>query len=524
MRNVAKRMRHRSEILEPAATDNPPASEPQNPESATVADSPAAKETAATPSRTAKLKTAPKVGMWDYLDDDLRNSDATTVTIYRLEPIINKTHGQHYIAKKSGRITPQDILEEFGTGVYDIYVKDAGKNLLYRDQLSIHNSAYPPKVDPSEIIATDPRNAIYLKVWGKQSANGSDKDSTSASDMNTVLNTVLEKASSFDPKLAALWERTAEQRDELSKNLAEKSAPADLAGQLKVIKELFPQMFQSAPAPPPSDLLAILTQVKELQGDPFSALEKLKSFLPKTAEPKPETTTNPVSQIKEILQLVGEAKQLFQPEPSVPAGAATSPDDGLLERILMSLVNQASPLASIVPSIIAAIRNPPVTHPTPGAPTPAPPGAFNPYDAKAMQFYVQAQRAAASAPPSTASPTPTQTAGAPAQATGEQPGTENAIVAHVGALINQALNCLNRGIDGRRAAASFIDLNGDLSYDSISSQIKTAGAPMVVQTAKGIPELRTQVLAFEGPLMNFIAEFAEGPDWGDEQEANAACA
>jgi hypothetical protein len=83
-------MRHRSEILELAATENPPASEPQNPESATVADSPAAKETAAKPNGAAKLKAAPKVGMWDYLDDDLRNSDATTVTIYRLEPIINK--------------------------------------------------------------------------------------------------------------------------------------------------------------------------------------------------------------------------------------------------------------------------------------------------------------------------------------------------------------------------------------------------------------------------------------------------
>ena len=45
-----------------------------------------------------------------------------------------------------------------------------------------------------------------------------------ASDMNTVLNTVLDKAGSFDPMLAELWETTALQRDELSRALAEKNA------------------------------------------------------------------------------------------------------------------------------------------------------------------------------------------------------------------------------------------------------------------------------------------------------------
>jgi hypothetical protein len=39
------------------------------------------------------------------------------------------------------------------------------------------------------------------------------------------LNTVLDKAGSFDPRLAEMWERTARERDELSKALAEKNAP-----------------------------------------------------------------------------------------------------------------------------------------------------------------------------------------------------------------------------------------------------------------------------------------------------------
>jgi hypothetical protein len=111
--------------------------------------------------------------------------------------------------------------------------------MLYHDQLSLHHHQFPPQVNPDELIVGDPANEVYFKTWGKKSADGDKGDKgAAASDMNTVLNTVLDKAGSFDPKLAVLWESTAQQRDELSKVLAAKNAPPDFMAQAQAFKEL----------------------------------------------------------------------------------------------------------------------------------------------------------------------------------------------------------------------------------------------------------------------------------------------
>jgi hypothetical protein len=87
-------------------------------------------------------------------------------------------------------------------------------------------------------------------------------------------------------------------------------------------------------------------------------------------------------------------------------------------------------------------------------------------------------------------------------------------------LINQALNCMNRGIDGHQCAQAIIDLNGQLAHEALAQQIKAAGVPIIVELAKGIPELTAQVSAYEAPLRAFIEDFLEGPQYDDEATAD----
>ena len=83
---------------------------------------------------------------------------------------------------------------------------------------------------------------------------------------------------------------------------------------------------------------------------------------------------------------------------------------------------------------------------------------------------------------------------------------------------------MSRGVDGHQCAAAFIDLSGELAYDSLVGHIKAAGVPVVVELAKNIPELRSQVASFEEQLKVFISELLEGPEWADDPQESAATA
>ena len=83
---------------------------------------------------------------------------------------------------------------------------------------------------------------------------------------------------------------------------------------------------------------------------------------------------------------------------------------------------------------------------------------------------------------------------------------------------------MSRGVDGHQCAAAFIDLSGELAYDSLVGHIKAAGVPVVVELAKNIPELRTQVASFEEQLKVFISAFLEGPLWADDPQESPATA
>ena len=124
---MRKRTSYSGENSEPLGKENPEILEPEfggpievkppEPELAEP-ESPAPKRYGPRPA---------KLPLWDFLEDNARDSDGTVTVLYRLEPVISRRHKSHFIAQKTGKLTRQDILQEFGSGVYDLYVKDVNK-------------------------------------------------------------------------------------------------------------------------------------------------------------------------------------------------------------------------------------------------------------------------------------------------------------------------------------------------------------------------------------------------------------
>jgi hypothetical protein len=467
-----------------------------------------------TPAADAKSKPP----IWEFLQDEERDTDGTDTWLYRLKPVIDRKQGEHCICRKKGRFTRDEILREFGSGVYQLQVNDSRGKSLYKDQISFHNLDFPPRVDPLEVVVGDPRNDIYFATWAKKSAGGEQGNSRASAKGETaeILNAVLERGGKVDPALIELWKEASTQRDELAKLLAEKNAaPA----------------YQPGAAP---DLLSILTQVKGLQTDPLTMIEKLKGFFPAAKEQprqEPPPQTNSIDELKKVLDVFEQAKGIFKTE--APAAAAgPGPDAELWERIAVNVSSQAAPLLNALGGIILAFKSKtPGAQPAPG-PSVAPaaaPVAFDPYkDAAAMRNFASSQRGAG-APAAT--PSPAEAGSVPQAAPGEaaatatpplaQP-TDDPIAAQIIAMMNQALSCLNRGIDGHTCAQAMIDLNGELLFDSLAQRIQGAGIPVVIELAKGIPEIADQVTAYEQPLKQFIEEFLQGPAEYEESEEKPA--
>ena len=126
-----------------------------------------AQEPAASASKAEAKPKQPKKMLWDYLEDEERDTDGTVTYVYRVAPIIDRKRNEHCICQKTGRFTRDQLIREFGSGVYKLMVKDANKKLLYSEPASFHHPDFPPRVDSLEVVASDPRNATYFATWGK---------------------------------------------------------------------------------------------------------------------------------------------------------------------------------------------------------------------------------------------------------------------------------------------------------------------------------------------------------------------
>jgi hypothetical protein len=187
----------------------------------------------------------------------------------------------------------------------------------------------------------------------------------------------------------------------------------------------------------------------------------------------------------------------------------------------VNFAGQVAPTLNAVTGIILALKNPLSAPPEAGAAPVAPPVpvVFDPYrDQAAMRNFARSQSTPGptAAPVTTTVPTQRATGETPARDAQTAPPANDPMLSQLVVLINQALNCMNRGIDGHQCAQAIIDLNGDLSYDTLIQQINQAGVPVVIELAKGIPELTAQIVAYEPQLRQFVEEFVQGPQYDDE--------
>jgi hypothetical protein len=473
-----------------------------------------------------KLDTKPveakvKTPVWEFLADEERDIDGTATWLYRLHPVIDRKQGEHAICKKKGRFSRDDILREFGSGVYQVQVNNFHGKQLYSEVISFHNPDLPPRVDPLEVVVGDPRNDVYFQVWGKKpntsEAEGKRERGSAKGETAEILNAVFEKGAKIDPALVDLWKEASSQRDELAKRLADQPAAAQGPAQPDLL-QILTQVKQLQ-----GDPLAMLNHVKELQADPFAMLVKLREFFPATTKDQPKPEHNSLDDLKRVLDVFGQAKELFTAEPPVAAApVGPGPDAELWERIAVNLSGQIAPTLQAITGIILAFRSgtPPAAAAGAAPMTPPGPVSFDPYrDMAAMRNFARSQQSTpgpTSAPTRAGATTPPAPGEASAPNVQTAPSANDPILSQLVMLINQALNCMNRGIDGHQCAQAIMDLNGDLAYDALVQQIKDTGVPVVIELVKGIPELTTQATAYEAPLRAFIEEFLQGPPYDDE--------
>ena len=381
--------------------------------------------------------------------------------------------------------------------------------MLYHDQLSLHHHQFPPQVNPDELIVGDPANEVYFKTWGKKSADGDKGDKgAAASDMNTVLNTVLDKAGSFDPKLAVLWESTAQQRDELSKVLAAKNAPPDFMAQAKAFKELFPQAFQPAVAAPHSDkseALAIIAALKGMQPDQMSMLAQAKQlFAP--AQPAVDGLT----QFREIF---GFALDLVDARGGGGGGGRRSGWDVGLDIVKEGGQQVLQPVLNFVQNMMflknqGAGATPPIPSTAPTTPS-----AFDPYkNPQATRAYantLNSQQSQQQPPPAgqqPASPSP------PPPAPPPPPEGVNqelfALFTQYGGLI---VNALNNSTPGFEVADYVSGLLGTATHAAIARH----GEAAILQTMSAFPDI---AMFGEPRLQQFVHEFVHFEEYGPEED------
>ena len=157
----------------------------------------------------------------------------------------------------------------------------------------------------------DPANESYWRAGKKSSAAGSESGERSVkdvpADVAALLNTVVSKSGAFDPAIAAMWERTARERDALATALSERHAPPNLLDLVRGIKELLPN---PAPPPPPdkSEVLELISALKGLQTappDPLQLMATAKDLFAPAAGPEA-----PRNHIAELDQILGFAQKL----------------------------------------------------------------------------------------------------------------------------------------------------------------------------------------------------------------------
>ena len=411
------------------------------------------------------------------------------VYVYRVWPIIDRKDGQHFLAKVNEPFDPDYILRNWGSGKYHLKLNSGQGKTVGTTTISCHNPDFPPRVDPAEVVVSDPRNDQYFKVWAKR--QDAEPESIRIADSGAVgqavqeLGRIAREKPAVDKALADLYLETAKARDSLVEKISSKQ-DSGVADQLSALDKIL-------------NLVERL-QSKEQPTQPVNQLATVEALLSLVEKLHPtQQARNPVAQLKEMVDLVGSLKETFG---NSEAAQTNHDSTSAWERVAAMAFDSIKPAMPAIGNVIALKLA--QTQAAPVKPSTAATGN------QLGKIHPPGVR-----PPT--EPAPPQPAEKPPDETGA-PGTTFASAdPMLQQLATLAVGALNLGMTGDEFAEQLSYRFGGAIYD----QITAIPQEQLFTAIKTTPHVWQMLSPFESVLPGFIAEFY---DWGGEEEAGAQSA
>jgi hypothetical protein len=206
--------------------------------------------------------------------------------VYRLWPVIDKKDSEHFLSKLSQPCDEDFLLSTFGSGKYYLRLNNSRGKTIASSTSNVYHQDHAPRVNPEEVVVSDPLNERYFKTWGKKE----DPPKASAENGGNVLDfakAAMQTAAqgnrgpALDPEVFNLFKEATKERDNLAKQLSEKQPVATV--------------------------------------DPLAMLEKLLGTmerLRKGTEPVPQKPVDPLESLNQAMSLVERVQKINAPAPT----------------------------------------------------------------------------------------------------------------------------------------------------------------------------------------------------------------
>jgi len=240
---------------------------------------------------------------------------------YRTWPVIDRRDNEHFLAKLAEPVDEDRLLRDFGSGKYHLRLNDARGRTIAARSVSIHNPSFPPRVSPDEVVASDPRNELYFKVWMPK-ADGQPQHVAAAAPaaQPTAPATVVDAAlRTAVEQLGGVTQTLLSQRQPVSPTVLQE-AQRNVSEISAVIKEL---RALAAPQPKEDSGVSVIREVagllKELRPEPAPS---------PVAAPTTNAAVSFLSQAKEAAEAVKTIRDLLVPGSTEPHERRASREEG----------------------------------------------------------------------------------------------------------------------------------------------------------------------------------------------------
>jgi hypothetical protein len=426
--------------------------------------------------------------------------------LYRVWPVIDRKADDHFIARLSEPFDEDYLLKNWGSGRYHLRLNDAQGHTIATQNVSVHNPAHPPKVDPAEVVESDPRNKTYFETWGPRAAKENSAvsaDGAAVGELARLAGKVLDQKTLAPPPASGLTEATTQLvlgmskgRDELAEKLATLTSGTDSVTSLKGAIELLKQL--------------------QPQSDPIDALTRAVDLV-KKLQPAPRTSPEktPVEQVSEMLDLMSKLKDNLTP--SAPSGEGSSSDLGSIAAIVHEVADLLKNPLAIATQMWAASK----------AHTPSVPPPITTTAAPSLQR-AQPQSSTAPTPPPSPAPSAQPQTGPAAAAPPTQSGTgptpapppQDSVIALANWITPIMLRWLHDDARGGEIGAGFAGWLADGWGVSELEALQAAGSDTIVELYRQSPVW--MILApMESKFREFVQAFVEWQPDNQQDDTNA---